>query len=395
MIQGEAGSCDDSSLGSSLSSSYSSSIESDSSKSSEAGPKNVATPKFAAKQPPSKPFVPPKTIIKKLAGKRPLPKRTPLPGAAASPAPKAANSSDPESQFAVLQPQLMKSRMTIGQRWKEAWSSPDSSDSAISSVSDLGDLSELDPSDMASGTHPSDDSRLASSGLLANAVGPPVARKGEAESADSRYIMNLLEGELSSVSDLLHKDSKGRLNLTSSEFIDNLTVDSGPLAGSQQAFAAADEAIMPRPLRDLKLRLFHGDGPASSSSSMESDRVSGSERWKKFSAEKIAAYANQKGRAVAGEKLEEKELLLQRGAQYKEVKDEEEPLREAAPETHLRWAIDELEEPPTEMRDGEVARHPPTVVRRPLTAKDMTVEERLDDNACQEDFYRREVSSLL
>lgn len=395
MFRGESGSGDDSSLSSSFSSSYSSSVASDTSKSSESAPKNVATAKLAAKQPRGKPFVPPKTIMKKPAGKRPLPKRTPLPGAAAPPAPKAADASDREAQFDALHSELMKSRMTIGQRWKEAWSSSPSSGSAVSSVSDLEDVSELDSSDIASSTNPSDDSWLASSELLTSAVGPPAARKGDAESADSRYIMSLLEGELSSGSDLLRKDSNGRLNLTSSGFIDNLTVDSGPSAGSQRAFAAADETVMPRPLRDLKLRLFHGDGPASPSSSLESARAAVPEKWKKLPAGKTVAYGNQKGVADAGKSLEEEELLSQRAGKYGEGKDEEEPFREAAPETHLRWAIDELEEPPTEWRDREADKHSPKIVKRPLTAEDMTVEERLDDNACQEDFYRREMADRI
>lgn len=403
-----------SSSSSSPRSSYSVSISSTSSNTSE-GPVTRSPGAISKKNPgvvtaavTKKPFAPPKVVrTKNIAIKRPLPKRTPLPHAASIPkaAETAPDMSKRENQLAALQSQLMMSRAAIGQRWKDAWKSADSS--AISYDSDLNDF---DDSDFLDGLSSSNSLRKGGQRHDESSDSEPVvsSRTSLTASAAHKDLLRLLEREISSSSSLSREGSDQTLNLTASDFIDDLKTD--PVyqdSGEPRPSAAVEETIMPRPLQRFKVKLFKHSHPESSCSSEESSDSSAPEptTWPQLPSRETS---------VPGEELEESESepeaeaadaddsegagIQERDGEDKsgEIVEEEAEQGESSPRTEqeepqVKWEIDEAQQ--AEVSPPQPKEH--VAVRRTLRAADLAVNERLDEDACQEDFNRREVSKYF
>lgn len=383
------------------SSSYSVSISSGSSRSS-LGEAKDAAPAQPAKPGPAKPFIPPKILpAKKFAAKRPLPKRTPLAGAEPLSKTSTADPTQREEQLAALQSQLMMSRATIGKRWKEAWTSAGSSKSALSGESDFDDLDDLDSIEGSRG--------IATSGAAVvhrrESVGLSSSESALPASSATRDIMTLLEREISSESDAVQREPGRSLNLTSSGFIDDLTLDFVPQESDARITGTPEGTIMPRPLQKLKLRLFQGSGPESSSPSLSSSESSiSSVVWRQLPSRETSVPGEQDESMEESEEEEEEEPEEESeeessGIEEAEEEEEEEerpsstvttPSAEGEPQPQLRWEIEQVEG--EEEQPLGAAAPKQRVVRRALRAADMAVEDRLEEDACQEDFDRREVS---
>ncbi|CDJ34337.1 LOW QUALITY PROTEIN: uncharacterized protein EMH_0061240 [Eimeria mitis] len=382
-----------------------------------------------------KPFVPPKILRAKNIPplKKQLPRRAPPPSvsiaAGGAAGPNAVPPPSRKEQLAALQSQLLMSRAAIGQRWKEAWRSAESS--AFSYDSDIDDLEEFDSS--------SDSSRAAT----------PASRKKEASDKDARDngnsvgssltasaarkdLLQLLEREMSSSSSDLQDDGSQILNLTASDFIDDLKADLAPHEGEEVRPATpVEETIISRPLRKLKLHLFHEGHPGSSSSSDGSSEGSASSiRWRQLPSRETSVPGELDGdlqdsedeakeeeeeeadeqegdedekessasQSQEGEGSEENygESDVDRDGEAKEERRDEEnavaELSEAAEgEPQMIWQFDE----PDEGKPSPPEPKKTIVVRRPLKAADMDVEERLEVDACQEDFDRREMADRI
>ncbi|KAL8273262.1 hypothetical protein Esti_002763 [Eimeria stiedai] len=386
------------------SSSYSSSIGSSISPIS--GSEDASPRQAAVIQSTRKPFIPPKIATGKRMPKRPLPKRAPFPGV---PPPAKAGAQDPsqrQEQLAALQTQLLMSRATIGQRWKEAWNSVDSSRIGFSIESDFEDLDAILASESSSGGGlPARATYDESRGRQLSSSDSTLNRSGSAKD-----IMALLEREISSGTDSSLGDSARNLNLTSSGFVEDLSLEMSSQDSPVRVSPPA-ETIMPRPLQHLKLRLFQGSGQDSSSSASSPDTSGPTSPWRQMPS---------RGTSIpeGNESSEEPEREGERGGRLDVEKDREEPEGlegqadvTTAPETspseaeegppQLKWEIDQVEE--NEEEDEQVPRAAPKsktrvkarVVERPLQAGDLEVEDRLDEDACQEDFERREMTDSI
>lgn len=382
-----------------------------------------------------KPFVPPKIIRpKKIPSvKKALPKRTPFPndaggvgGAAGggTSEPKAGPAPSRKDQLAALQSQLLMSRAAIGQRWKEAWRSAESS--AFSFDSDEDEIEGLDSSDSSPAATPATRKRGGAEREAKDNMSSVISSLGASEARQD--LLQLLQREMSSSSsDLLH-DSSQILNLTASDFIDDLKADFAPHEGGEIRPATPDEeTVMSRPLRKLKLHLFQEGHPTSSSSSDGSSDESqasvrgrqipsretsvpgeldedlhDSEDEEKDDEEKKAEGEEKDGEAEeeessasqpqAGEGTEEAYMdrdMDTNGSVNRESEDQGpavELSESAEDEPQMVWEFEEQEDKPPPSPPKKTI-----VVRRPLKAEDMAVEERLEADACQEDFDRREV----
>ncbi|CDI87321.1 hypothetical protein, conserved [Eimeria praecox] len=380
------------------------------------------------------PFVPPKILRNKNipSVKKLLPRRAPLPdagdgdGATGSLEPKAASPPSRKEQLAALQSQLLMSRAAIGQRWKEAWRSTESS--AFSHDSDVDELEDLDSSDSSQAATPTSRKKAPAaieSSDNSSPMGTPLTA-----SAAQRDLLQMLQRDLSSSSsELLHEESSQILNLTASDFIDDLKADFAPHESAEiRPSKPVDNTIMPRPLRKLKLRLFQGGHPTSSSSSDgfsddSSDESQASVRWRQMpsretsvpgeldgdlnDSEDEATEGEEEVEEHEGDEKEEEPDFSQPPGEEEEKENsggkdtngngvaEEETHNEvsalessatAEDEPQMIWKFEEPEEKPSPAQPKKTV-----VIRRPLKAADMAVDERLEADACQEDFDRREM----
>lgn len=386
-----------------LSSDSLSSISSGLSSSLASEPVGAVSKQLTAKPGTAKAFVPPKIVPAKKIQKRPLPKRTPLPGAAPPEAPTKKGPLQREEQLAALQSQLMVSRANIGKRWEKAWRSAGSSQSVVSIGSDLDSLDDLSSSDFSSGS--------------AGSGGRPLRRRSAKDSGASearlsedtftgtearRDIMALLERELSSDLEEMQDESRISLNLTSSGFIEDLALDLVPQPSDTNLSPPQEKEIMPRPLQKLKLRLFQGSGQDSSSSISSVESVTPPAVWRLLPSRETSVPEEQEesveeSEGEEEEEEEEEEESEEEASEVDETKEEEEeaasstvsaPSADQAPQ--LRWEMEQVEE--EQEKELLPATAPsPKVIRRPLRPADMKAEDRLEEDACQEDFDRREV----
>ncbi|KAL8434858.1 hypothetical protein ACSSS7_002824 [Eimeria intestinalis] len=389
------------------SSTYSSSVSS--SISSVSGSEDAAPKQAAAVQPTRKPFIPPKIATGKRMPKRPLPKRTPLPPLAK------AGVGDPlqrQEELAALRTHLLMSRATIGQRWKEAWQSVDSSKNGISGESDFEDLDAILASESLSGYG------VPAGGTYSAQLRARLLSSSEStlnRSGSDKDIMTLLEREISSGTDGSRSDSARSLNLTSSGFANDLSIGMPPQDSPVQLSPPPGETIMPRPLQHLKLRLFQGSGE--DSSSVSSPEIScRTAPWRQLPSRETSVPEEYASSEKQESEEQESEGEEGGGVDVDQDHDElEEPEEEAGVTTpterspseseeeppQLKWEIDQVEE--SEAEEEQQSRPEPKprarvetkVVQRPLQAGDLQVEDRLDEDACQEDFERREMTDRI
>ncbi|KAL8452335.1 hypothetical protein Emag_002454 [Eimeria magna] len=384
------------------SSSYSSSLSA--SISSAFGSEEAAPTQTAAIQATPKPFVPPKIATGKRMPRRPLPKRAPLPSAAK------AGIEDPsqrQEQLAALQTQLLMSRAAIGQRWKEAWQSVDSSKNGISGESDFEDLDAILASESSSGDGaPARGSYLGSRARQLGSSDSTLNGSGSAKD-----IMALLEREISSGTNGSSGDSSRSLNLTSSGFVDDLSLDISSQESPVRVSPPPTETIMPRPLQHLKLRLFQNSGQESSSSFSSPDTSGPIAPWRQLpSRETSVPEEYESSEEPESEEEDEGRLDVDHDRDELEEPQEEADVTtalEASPSEaeeespQLKWEIDQVEEDEEEEEQQPrafvkpKARAKARVVQRPLQAADLQVEDRLDEDACQEDFERREMTDRI
>ncbi|KAL8431541.1 hypothetical protein Efla_000587 [Eimeria flavescens] len=387
------------------SSSYSSSISSESSISSAYKPKSAAPAQAAQGPQTAKPFIPPKIVTGKKMAKRPLPKRAPLTGVPLPAKAGTGGAAQRQEQLAALQTQLMMSRATIGQRWKEAWSSVDSSKSAVSGDSIFESFEDLYSSKTSSERASSAEETTSFRGLYdaSKAKRLPPSSLSAGESDSSRDIMALLEGEISSATDVAAGESLGSLNLTSSGFVDELSSEPSPPMADFQASPQALESIMPRPLQSMKLRLFQGSGQESSSSISSPESSRPSAPWRHMPSRETSVPEEHDSSEESESEAEvgtfEREGDQDHGGSEEALEDED-----AAPadmqeqegdeeRPQLEWVIDQPDE--EEKQPQRKAAPTTRVIRRPLQAADLSVEDRIEEDACLQDFDRREMTDRV
>ncbi|KAL8452173.1 hypothetical protein Emed_001480 [Eimeria media] len=385
------------------SSSYSSSLSS--SISSLSAAEDAAPTQPAVAQATPKPFIPPKIATGKRMPRRPLPKRAPLPPAAK------AGMEDPaqrQEQLAALQTQLLMSRATIGQRWKEAWQSVDSSKNGISGESDFEDIDAILASE--SSFEDNAPARATYAESRARQLGSSDSTLNR--SGSNKDIMALLEREISVGTDGSSGGSSRSLNLTSSGFVDDLGFDTSSQESPVRVSPPPAEAIMPRPFQHLKLRLFQNGGQESSSSFSSPETSGPTAQWRQLpsretsvpeeyqSSEEPESEGEGQGRLDVDQERDELEEP-QGEADVTTAAEPSPPEAEEEP-PQLKWEIDQVEEDEEEEEQQQPravpkpkARAKAKVVQRPLQAADLQVEDRLDEDACQEDFDRREMTDRI
>ncbi|XP_026192807.1 plectin [Cyclospora cayetanensis] len=349
--------------------------------SSESAPNSSYSVQQATPKP--KAFIPPKIVSAKKAGgkgKRPLPKRTPFPGTAVASVEAAKDeSSGRKADLALLQSSLQKSRASIGQRWQEAWKSADSS--MLSGESDLDELGSLSSSALHSSLSSSRDSKHP----LGESEGGEVPRS-LTTSGDRRDIMQLLEKEVSESVASMPESTKGSLNLTASDFIADLKADFAQDDSSYLQAAVPIGSSIPRPFQQMKLNLFQGGERAGGSPSPLSTESS--------AASFVGARLPSRETSAPGEfdedlglsEEEDREALLARERKSRDMRTASgRKAFQAAGEAGYSEAEEEVQEP----------RRKTVVVKRPLKPSDMAVEARLEEDACLEDFDRREMTDRI
>ncbi|OEH80079.1 hypothetical protein cyc_03854 [Cyclospora cayetanensis] len=327
-------------------------------------------------------FIPPKIVSAKKAGgkgKRPLPKRTPFPGTAVASVEAAKDeSSGRKADLALLQSSLQKSRASIGQRWQEAWKSADSS--MLSGESDLDELGSLSSSALHSSLSSSRDSKHP----LGESEGGEVPRS-LTTSGDRRDIMQLLEKEVSESVASTPESTKGSLNLTASDFIADLKADFAQDDSSYLQAAVPIGSSIPRPFQQMKLNLFQGGERAGGSPSPLSTESS--------AASFVGARLPSRETSAPGEfdedlglsEEEDREALLARERKSRDMRTASGRKAFQAAEGEEEGFAPRVQEP----------RRKTVVVKRPLKPSDMAVEARLEEDACLEDFDRREMTDRI
>lgn len=219
--------------------------------------------------------------------------------------------------------------------------------------------------------------------------------------------MALLEREMHSDSILLNEEEGRSLNLTSSGFIEDLNLDSGKESDFRPS-PPPEVTIMPRPLKSLKLRLFHGSAQDSSSSRSSLESSPDEATWRRLPSRETCVpeelesveESQYEDEGASGKQSEEgqEELSEAEGEDVAGEDVEEEPSPptlspSSSEEPEVKWEIDQVKEddeptPPTTKRA-------PRVFSRPVSSSALNVDDRIDEDACLEDFDRREVSRTL